>query len=78
MSWFGELFRRQNNVNGRFRRSYYSIVSKKAEKVIDIAQDGPAKGSAIVWDGYNGDNQAFTIIQKNGIILSNAGNMELI
>lgn len=42
------------------------MYQKKAERVIDIAQDGPSKGTAIIWDGFNGDNQAFTIVQKNG------------
>lgn len=58
------LFHRTKNANGKYKKPYYSIVSKKAGKVIDVAQDGPHKGSLILWDGYNGDNQAFTIIQQ--------------
>ena len=38
-------------------------MSDKAGRVIDVAQDGPRKGSLIIWDGYNGDNQAFGVVQ---------------
>ena len=58
------IFHRQKNENGKYTKSYYSITSRKAGKVIDVAQDGPHKETLIIWDGYNGDNQAFTIIQN--------------
>ncbi len=32
---------------------------------MDIAQDGPFKGTAVLWEGYAGDNQSFTLIQEN-------------
>lgn len=64
MQHIKNLFHRNKNENGKYTRAYYSIVSKKAGKVIDVAQDGPHKGTTILWDGYNGDNQAFSIIQQ--------------
>jgi hypothetical protein len=57
------LFNRTKNPNGKYKKPYYSIVSKKAGKVLDVAQDGPCQGSLIIWDGWAGPNQSFTIIQ---------------
>lgn len=64
MNKIKDIFSRQKNTNGKYKKPYYSIVSRKAGRVIDLAQDGPHVGSLIIWDGYNGDNQAFTVIQN--------------
>lgn len=57
------MFRRQKNPNGKFKRSYYSLRCVNSGRVLDIAQDGPHAGSAIIWDGYAGDNQSFAFVQ---------------
>lgn len=57
------IFNKTKNADGKYKRPYYSIRSVHANKVIDIAQDGPHQGSAIIWEGWAGDNQCFTIIQ---------------
>ena len=31
---------------------------------MDVAQDGPFKGTTILWEGYGGDNQSFTLVQE--------------
>lgn len=65
MPSFFDRFRRTKNANGKFKKPYYSIQSVHAEgKVLDVAQDGDHKGSLILWDGYGGQNQQFTIKQK--------------
>lgn len=66
---FTNLFNRTKNPNNRYTKPYYSIVSEKAGRVVDVAQDGPFRGTLIIWDGYNGDNQAFTIVQSGGAFL---------
>jgi endo-1,4-beta-xylanase len=58
------LFNKTKNENGKYTRQYYSFRSVLADRVLDIAQDGPFKGHGIIWDGYAGDNQSFTIIQE--------------
>lgn len=45
---------------------YYSFRSVHSGRVLDIAQDGPFKGSPILWDGYGGANQSFTLVQEGG------------
>lgn len=62
-----DLFHRTQNNNGKFTRPYYSVVSRLADtRVFDIAKDTANKGFLMLWDGYNGDNQAFTVIQEGG------------
>jgi hypothetical protein len=61
------LFHRQKNDNGKYKKPYYSLVSVKAGKVLDIAQDGEHKGKSIIWDGYAGDNQSFTLAQEGPV-----------
>ena len=62
---FFDKFRRTDNANGKFRKPYYSVQSVHAEgKVLDVCQEGENPGSLIIWDGYGGENQAFTIKQK--------------
>jgi hypothetical protein len=63
MHAINNLIHQTKNANGKFKKPFYSIVSKKAGKVLDIAQDGPHQGSLIIWDGWAGENQSFTIIQ---------------
>jgi hypothetical protein len=46
---FGNLFKRQKNQNGKYKKMYYSIRSVHSGKVLDVAQDGPHKGSTILW-----------------------------
>lgn len=58
------FFKKQKNESGKYSRLYYSFRSVKSGKVLDIAQDGPFKGSAIQWEGYAGDNQCFTLVQE--------------
>lgn len=57
-------FQKHNNQNSKFQKPYYSITSKQAGRVLDIAQSGPHQGTTIIYDGYNGDNQAFTLVQN--------------
>ena len=57
------LFKRQKNPNGKYKKPYYSIRSVLSGKVLDVAQDGPHQGSTIIWEGYGGDNQQFTLVQ---------------
>ena len=57
------MFHKTQNANGKYRRPYYSIRSVHADKVLDIAQDGPNQGTSILWKGWGGDNQSFTLIQ---------------
>jgi hypothetical protein len=47
MQHIKNLFHRNKNENGKYTRPYYSIVSKKAGKVIDVAQDGPVEKSSM-------------------------------
>ncbi len=65
------MFGIQNPFGPRkFKKTYYSIVSEKANRVLDVAQSGPYTGSLIIWDGYAGDNQIFSILpQQNGASL---------
>jgi hypothetical protein len=58
------IFNKTQNANGKYKRPYYSIRSVHADKVLDIAQDGPHKGTGILWKGWAGDNQCFTFIQE--------------
>lgn len=46
---FGNLFKRQKNQNGKYKKLYYSIRSVQSGKVLDVAQDGPHKGTTILW-----------------------------
>ena len=57
------FFNKTKNADGKYKRPYYSLRSVHADKVLDIAQDGPYIGTAILWKGWGGDNQCFTIIQ---------------
>lgn len=57
------LFKRQKNPNGKYKKKYYSLRSVHSGKVIDVAKDGPFKGTTILWEGYAGDNQSFTMVQ---------------
>ena len=64
---FFDIFRRTDNANGKFRQPQYSVQSVHAEgKVLDVCQEGENPGSFmwIMWDGYAGENQMFTIKQK--------------
>lgn len=61
---FGGLFNRTQNENGKYRKPYYSIRSVHADRVIDVAQDGPNAGTTILWEGYAGENQQFTLSQE--------------
>jgi hypothetical protein len=63
----GNLFGRKNK-GGKLTKPYYSIVSVKAGRVIDIAQSGNHRGTAIIYDGYNGDNQAFSIVPNGAAV----------
>lgn len=47
----------------RYKKPYYSITSKKAEKVMDICQQGELIGHLIIWTGEAKPNQCFTILQ---------------
>ena len=59
-----DFFKRTDNENGKYRKPYYSLTSVKAERVLDVAQDGDNQGTTILWDGYGGENQMFTLKQK--------------
>ena len=59
------LFKKQKNTNGKYTKTYYSFRSVHSGKVLDVAQDGPFKGSTIIWEGYAGANQCFTLVQEN-------------
>jgi len=63
MSGFADLFKRTKNADGKYKKPYYSIRGVHANKVVDVAQDGPNAGSLILWEGYAGENQQFTMIQ---------------
>ena len=58
------LFKKQKNQNGKYTKTYYSFRSVHADRVLDVAQDGPFKGTTIIWDGYAGANQCFTLVQE--------------
>jgi hypothetical protein len=64
MNKFTDLFQRQKNADGKYKKPYYSIRGVHADKVIDVAQDGPNAGSLILWEGYAGENQQFTLVQE--------------
>ena len=57
---------KQHNSDGLYQKQYYSLRANHAggNRVLDIARDGPNKDSAIIWEGYAGDNQCFTIIKQ--------------
>lgn len=57
------FFNRTKNENGKYKKPYYSFRSVKADKVIDLCQEGEHQGSLIIWDGYAADNQSFTVAQ---------------
>ena len=57
------FFKRDKQEN-KFTKPYYSFRSVLADRVLDICQDGENQGSLIIWEGYGGDNQQFTIKQK--------------
>ena len=59
------LFKKQKNNNGKYTKMYYSFRSVHSGKVLDVAQDGPFKGTTIIWEGYGGANQTFTLVQEN-------------
>jgi hypothetical protein len=61
------LFKKQKNQNGKYKRMFYSLRSVNSGRVLDVAQDGPHKGNTILWDGYGGDNQQFTLIQDGPV-----------
>ena len=63
MSSFANLFNKTPNANGKFTKPYYSLRNCHADKVLDVAQDGPHAGSTILWKGYGGENQQFTLVQ---------------
>lgn len=58
-----DLFKRTKNENGKYKKPYYSLRSVHADKVLDVAQDGPSVGTTIIWEGYAGENQCFTMVQ---------------
>lgn len=58
------IFNKTQNANGKYKRPFYSLRSCHSDKVLDIAQDGPNKGTAIIWKGWQGDNQLFAIVQN--------------
>lgn len=58
------IFNKTKNADGKYKRPYYSLRSVHSNRVLDIAQDGPNKGTAIQWEGWGGENQCFTIIQE--------------
>lgn len=60
---FGLFKKKQKNQSGKYTKLYYSLRSVHSGKVMDVAQDGPFKGSTILWEGYAGDNQSFTLVQ---------------
>lgn len=43
------LFKRQKNPNGKYKKQYYSFRSVHSGKVLDVAKDGPFKGTTILW-----------------------------
>lgn len=61
---FGGFFNKIRGQNGKFKRPYYSICNVHSGKVLDIAQDGPYRGTGIIWEGWGGDNQCFAILQQ--------------
>lgn len=73
------LFKKQKNPNGKYTKPYYSFRSVHSGKVLDIAQDGPYKGTTIIWEGYGGLNQTFTLVQEgaNYLIKCKQGNLYL-
>lgn len=58
------FFHKQQNTNHKFQRQFYSLRNVHADRVLDVAQDGPNVGTTILWEGYGGDNQTFTVIQE--------------
>ena len=58
------FFKRDKQEN-KFKKPYYSFRSVNADRVLDICQEGENQGNLIIWDGYGGDNQKFTVKQKN-------------
>lgn len=58
------LFKRNKNENGKFSKPYYSFRNVKSGRVIDLCQEGEHQGTLIIWDGYGGENQQFTVKQK--------------
>lgn len=55
---------KQLNPDGLYQKQYYSLRAVHTKNcVLDVAQDGPHKGTTIIWEGYGGDNQCFTIIK---------------
>lgn len=64
MSGFASLFTKTKNENGKFTKPYYSLRNVRADRVLDVAQDGPNAGSTILWDGYAGENQQFTLVPE--------------
>ena len=57
------FFQRQQEED-KFKKPYYSFRSVKADRVLDLAQDGDNQGSLIIWDGHGGENQMFTLKKK--------------
>lgn len=57
-------FFKTKKENGKYQKPYYSLRSVKADKVIDLCQDGENQGSLIIWEGYGAENQSFNIIQS--------------
>ena len=68
------LFDKQKNADGKYQRPFYSFRSVHADKVLDISQGGPHQGKAIIWEGWGGDNQMFTIVKEAGYWLIRAKN----
>lgn len=60
------FFFRRNQEEDKYKKPYYSFRSVKAGKVIDLCQEGQNQGTLIIWDGYGGENQQFTLKQKDG------------
>lgn len=60
---FDALFNKTKNANGKYKKPYYSLRNVNANRVLDVAQDGPEAGSTIIWEGYAGENQQFTFTQ---------------
>lgn len=61
-----DQFNKTKNTSGKYVRPNYSLRNVHSDKVLDIAQDGPNAGSAILWEGWAGDNQTFAIVENAG------------
>lgn len=56
------MFHREKTETGKYKKPYYTLLSCHTDKVLDIAGDGPHKGSLIIWKSNKGDNQSFSFV----------------